>query len=479
MKTPVKSAALFAAMALAALAHPAQADGVPVVTLTFDDNVKGHYTLAAPVLDRYGYKGAFNVVTDDVGKNDEYMTWDEIRDLHRRGHSVFSHTRSHPDLVKLKKNMGADAVTAELVHSRDVIRREIGTAPRFMCHPYGQSDAEVNALSRKAGMTPMLHCRRNFGADTTPENFAAILDDLIAKKTPRLDLLFHGISPDSGGWNPLSSGECFAKCIEELAAREKKGLIKVVDYEKFYGRGRGILCLTFDDPNWPRWVAAMPIFAKYEARASFFPNGRLGKGALNALKKLYDAGHSVGTHSVTHCRTPALVKKIGFEAFWKKEIEPQMNDLASAGIRTCSTAYPNSLRNRETDEGFIKHGITRLRAGVPGSRPHDPKGLKRAQLVPFAQLDKMYIQRKDIGKTAVMGGVGIGTFYNTDIEDLCAGIRRAAERDELMILYSHDIAKNPSGISMKTEWLERILATAAEEGMSICGMDDLPVYTGE
>lgn len=448
---------------------------VPVVTLTFDDNPKGHALHAAPILERYGFRGAFCIVTSWIGKNGKRMTWDDVRGLRRRGHEIVSHTATHSDLLKTFIGKGADAVLAELTGSRDAIRRETGAAPRFVCYPFSQKNAEVDALARSAGMMPMGLRRRNFGTGTTPAAFARYLDSLIAgKSSAPVDILFHGITAETGGWRPFASLADFEGCIAALAERARKGLIKVVDYNTFAGRGRGTLCLTFDDRNWPRWVAAMPLFAKHGARASFFPNGRFDAKALSALKLLYDAGHTVGPHTVGHRNAPAYVADSGFDEYWKKEVEPQMTDFASVGIRPRAMAYPNNRRCAASDAGFTARGIVRLRAGVPGSRPYDPKGLKRASLVPFPALDAMYLTAEHVRTNAVMPGVGIGAAYNTDIDDLCAGLRRAAARNETVVFFSHDIAPAPDAIGMRTEWLERILETAVREKMSISGFDDLP-----
>ena len=186
-----------ALMASSLVAMVACNASVPVVTLTFDDNPKGHFTVAAPVLERYGYRGTFNVITHNVGA-DNKMSWGDIRDLRLRGHEITSHTVSHVDLVKLLSEKGSAAVVAELEGSRDAIRRETGAAPRFLCHPFVRSNSAVEALVRKAGLAPMLKCRRNFGTGTTPTSFAAALDELIAKGGGALDLLFHGITKETG-----------------------------------------------------------------------------------------------------------------------------------------------------------------------------------------------------------------------------------------------------------------------------------------
>lgn len=237
---------------------------------------------------------------------------------------------------------------------------------------------------------------------------------------------------------------------------------------------RGRLCLTFDDCHWNGWVAVMPIFEKYNAKASFFPHSALSAGALKCMKKLSDAGHTVGPHTVHHRKATDYVKQKGFDAFWNDEVAPQMKAYASVGIVPKAMAYPNNASNPEIDAQLVKRGIKRLRGGLPKARPHDPKGLKRDTLVPFEKLEAMYMSEEAVATNHLMRGVGIGTFYNTDINDLVKGIRRAASNNETMVLYSHDIQKKPSGIGMKTEWLETILKTAREEGMAIVGFNDLP-----
>lgn len=43
----------------------------------------------------------------------------------------------------------------------------------------------------------------------------------------------------------------------------------------------------------------------------------------------------------------------------------------------------------------------------------------------------------------------------------------------MLVLTSHGIAPGAKNINMKTEWLERILATAKECGVAVIGFDEL------
>ncbi|MBT5814581.1 MAG: polysaccharide deacetylase family protein [Opitutales bacterium] len=68
-----------------------------LVVLTFDDSVRSHYTVARPILKRYGFGATFFITegfTFATNKTD-YMTWDEITALERAGFEIGNHTRDH------------------------------------------------------------------------------------------------------------------------------------------------------------------------------------------------------------------------------------------------------------------------------------------------------------------------------------------------------------------------------------------------
>jgi peptidoglycan/xylan/chitin deacetylase (PgdA/CDA1 family) len=70
------------------------------IMLTFDDSHQEHYTVAAPELEKYGFKGVFFVMTIPIGKP-HYLTVDQIKGLSDRGHVVGIHTWDHQNVKKL------------------------------------------------------------------------------------------------------------------------------------------------------------------------------------------------------------------------------------------------------------------------------------------------------------------------------------------------------------------------------------------
>lgn len=68
-----------------------------LVVLTFDDSVKSHYTIVRPLLKQYGFNATFFITEgfDFPTNKVDYMTWEEIAELHRDGFEIGNHTRHH------------------------------------------------------------------------------------------------------------------------------------------------------------------------------------------------------------------------------------------------------------------------------------------------------------------------------------------------------------------------------------------------
>ena len=62
---------------------PAQRDSHQgIVVLQFDDGTSGHYTHAFPILEKYGLKGSFGVVTGVFGRPGR-LTAEQVVEMHR------------------------------------------------------------------------------------------------------------------------------------------------------------------------------------------------------------------------------------------------------------------------------------------------------------------------------------------------------------------------------------------------------------
>ena len=227
---------------------------------------------------------------------------------------------------------------------------------------------------------------------------------------------------------------------------------------------RGLLLLTFDD--YKDWTRQIPIFAKYGAHASFFPCGHLSSNHLVTLKKMADAGHTVGIHTEGHADAPPYFAQVSPDMYMRRHVQPQVAALKSVGIVAKSMAYPNNRHSDATD-AYLSLQFDRFRAGVKGVFKYATNGTS------IVTIDRAFFPVADLSKHRVIEGVGVGEYYATDIDDLCRGIRRAAERDEVFALFSHDIADRPQRLGMSTDCLEKLLRTAKDCGVAVKGFDEL------
>jgi peptidoglycan/xylan/chitin deacetylase (PgdA/CDA1 family) len=88
--------------ALSPAAHGLEPIPDKLVVLTFDDSAKSHHTTVRPILKRYGFGATFFITEGfdfPTNKND-YMTWQEIAELHRDGFEIGNHTLDHMSVTK-------------------------------------------------------------------------------------------------------------------------------------------------------------------------------------------------------------------------------------------------------------------------------------------------------------------------------------------------------------------------------------------
>lgn len=118
------------------------------VALTFDDGYEDAFTNALPILKRHNATATFYVVPDFVGQPD-YLTWEQIGQMHQQGMEIGSHTIAHRDLTVLEPDHAAD----EIERSRALIGQHIGAPVESFSYPYGRFMPALAREVQQAGYT--------------------------------------------------------------------------------------------------------------------------------------------------------------------------------------------------------------------------------------------------------------------------------------------------------------------------------------
>lgn len=116
----------------------------PGLLLTFDDGLRSHADVVAPVLERHGFRGCFFVpvgfvdtpvpeqvawarahqiqATDEYGDGRVALTWQDVRRLDAR-HVIGCHTWNH---VRLRETLSPAELDREIVQARERLAAELG-----------------------------------------------------------------------------------------------------------------------------------------------------------------------------------------------------------------------------------------------------------------------------------------------------------------------------------------------------------------
>jgi peptidoglycan/xylan/chitin deacetylase (PgdA/CDA1 family) len=130
--------------------------GRGMVAITFDDGYLSQLEAAVPMLDKYGFKGVFYIISRmlQIGGNDRSirprMNAAQVFALQKAGHEIGSHTRTHPDFGKISP----DAACAEIDEGLSELYAAAAAKPgsvKTFSYPFGSYSAATDACVQKAG----------------------------------------------------------------------------------------------------------------------------------------------------------------------------------------------------------------------------------------------------------------------------------------------------------------------------------------
>ncbi|HAD82341.1 MAG: hypothetical protein A2509_09200 [Candidatus Edwardsbacteria bacterium RIFOXYD12_FULL_50_11] len=128
------------------------------ICLTFDDAYEGLYNYAWPILQKHGFLATIFVVTDYVGRENDWdvnwggrkfrhLGWKQIIEMSEAGIEFGSHTRTHQDLRRLDD----EELREELAGAKNILEKYLGQKIGTLSYPFGRYDQRVMEAAGEYG----------------------------------------------------------------------------------------------------------------------------------------------------------------------------------------------------------------------------------------------------------------------------------------------------------------------------------------
>ena len=141
------------------------------IAITFDDGFADNYDNAFPVLQEYGFPATMFVVSQLVGRTNEWMQeegfparklsgWEELKDMSKNGITIGSHTTTHASLIDVEKK----SAMHEIINSKSELEEALGKSIHFFAYPYGLFNEQIEEVVREAGYLGACSIRSGFNS---------------------------------------------------------------------------------------------------------------------------------------------------------------------------------------------------------------------------------------------------------------------------------------------------------------------------
>lgn len=118
------------------------------IILTFDDGYRDNFEVAFPLLQQYGFKATFFLLTAPLDAQDPaYISWEQAVALDAAGMELGAHGYTHVDL----RGRTVDYLVWQVLGSKEAIEARIRKPVRFFCYPSGQYDDLTIRVLHSAG----------------------------------------------------------------------------------------------------------------------------------------------------------------------------------------------------------------------------------------------------------------------------------------------------------------------------------------
>ena len=134
------------------------------IMLSFDDNDDNQYTVALPLLKKYGLGATFFIMTVSIDK-ENYMTADQLKELDKLGYDVEPHTWDHHMVTGYKTE---EDWQRQVVEPKKTLEDLLGHPTPFFAYPFGIYDSASAEKLKQYGYKAAFRLSENMDDKTDP-----------------------------------------------------------------------------------------------------------------------------------------------------------------------------------------------------------------------------------------------------------------------------------------------------------------------
>lgn len=160
------------------------------VMITFDDSRVEHSLIAAPVMEKLGFRGVFFIMTITYNKKN-YMSKEQIAGLSKAGHTVGLHSWDHTMVTKYKEESDWKK---EVADPQKKLEQIVGKAVEYWAYPNGVFDHKgaeqlskyfklsFSLSTKRDSVVPLQTVRRMIVPECSPQRLLKSMRNGFGKK---------------------------------------------------------------------------------------------------------------------------------------------------------------------------------------------------------------------------------------------------------------------------------------------------------
>lgn len=157
-------------------------DSTKKIIISFDDGSDSDYSVAFPLLKKYGFVATFFITVSWIGTKG-YVTWPNLKEMASCGMSIQSHGMTHAFLSDLND----DTMYSELNESKNMLAEKLNVSVDFISLPGGACSSRVIKMAEHANYKGVCTSKPGLEAYPAEDTGCTVLNRFLITRQTRFE----------------------------------------------------------------------------------------------------------------------------------------------------------------------------------------------------------------------------------------------------------------------------------------------------